>query len=40
MDPARWKTFIGWMRDNKLITSLPSPSEVLSNDYLPGRIPE
>jgi putative hydroxymethylpyrimidine transport system substrate-binding protein len=40
MDPAQWEQFIGWMRDNELISSLPSPSDVLSNDYLPGKIPD
>ena len=40
MDPARWREFIGWMRDNDLISSLPTPDEVLSNDYLPGEIPD
>ena len=40
MDPAQWRNFIGWMRDNELIPSLPSPSQVLSNAYLPGNIPE
>ncbi len=40
MDPRRWAEFIGWMRDNGLIRSLPAPSEVLSNDYLPGIIDE
>jgi putative hydroxymethylpyrimidine transport system substrate-binding protein len=40
MDPAQWDTFIGWMRDNELISSLPAAPEMLSNDYLPGKIPE
>ena len=40
MDPAGWSTFAGWMRDNGLISSLPEPSELLSNDYLSGEIPE
>jgi putative hydroxymethylpyrimidine transport system substrate-binding protein len=40
MDPARWKTFAGWMRDNGLIQSLPEPGELLSNSYLSGEIPE
>ena len=40
MDPEEWQRFIFWMRDNGLITSRPTPSDVLSNDYLPGRIPE
>ncbi|HEU4392197.1 MAG TPA: ABC transporter substrate-binding protein [Solirubrobacterales bacterium] len=41
MDPAQWETFTAWMRDNELIGSLPLPSELLTNDYLPGdEIPE
>jgi putative hydroxymethylpyrimidine transport system substrate-binding protein len=40
MAPGQWRKFIGWMRDNELIESLPSPASVLSNDYLPGEIPE
>jgi putative hydroxymethylpyrimidine transport system substrate-binding protein len=40
MDPARWGEFLGWMRDNEQIASLPQPSQLLSNDYLPGTIPE
>jgi putative hydroxymethylpyrimidine transport system substrate-binding protein len=40
MDPGEWRAFIGWMRDNGLIESLPEPGELLSNAYLPGEIPE
>ena len=40
MDPAQWRNFIGWMRDNELIPALPPTSQVLSNAYLPGSIPE
>jgi len=40
MDPQEWRTFTGWMRDNELISSLPEPSELLSNAYLSGDIPE
>jgi hypothetical protein len=40
MDPARWREFIGWMRDNGQISSLPSPDAVLTNGLLPGRIPD
>jgi putative hydroxymethylpyrimidine transport system substrate-binding protein len=40
MDPARWGEFIGWMRDNDQIESLPAADEALTNDYLPGKIPE
>jgi putative hydroxymethylpyrimidine transport system substrate-binding protein len=40
MDPALWGEFAGWMRDNELIETLPAPSSLLSDDYLPGEIPE
>jgi len=40
MNPQEWETFIGWMRDHGLIKGRPEPSEVLSNEYLPGRIPK
>ncbi len=40
MDPVQWRNFISWMRDNELIKSLPTPSQVLSDSYLPGKIPE
>jgi putative hydroxymethylpyrimidine transport system substrate-binding protein len=40
MDPAEWRTFAGWMRDNDLISSLLEPGELLSNAYLSGEIPE
>jgi len=40
MDPSQWREFIGWMRDNELISSLPATESVLSDDYLPGAIPE
>jgi putative hydroxymethylpyrimidine transport system substrate-binding protein len=40
LDPGQWKEFIGWMRDNGLISTLPSTGSVLSNAYLPGAIPE
>jgi putative hydroxymethylpyrimidine transport system substrate-binding protein len=40
MDPAAWKRFGAWMRDNELIATLPSAADLLTNDYLPGEIPE
>lgn len=40
MDPAEWETFAGWMRDNGQIATLPEASELLSNAYLAGDIPE
>jgi putative hydroxymethylpyrimidine transport system substrate-binding protein len=40
MNASQWTDFIAWMRDNELISSEPSPSQELSNDYVPGKIPE
>lgn len=41
MNPEEWSNFAGWMRDNGLIESLPTASELLDNGYLPsGEIPE
>ena len=40
MNPDKWMTFAGWMRDNELIESPPRTALPLSNDYLPGEIPE
>ena len=40
MNPAEWTKFIGWMRDNGLIESLPAAGEVLDDSYLPGKISE
>lgn len=40
MNPDDWDTFAGWMRDNELIEALPRASELLTNAYLPGEIPE
>jgi putative hydroxymethylpyrimidine transport system substrate-binding protein len=40
MNSQEWETFIGWMRDHGLISGRPAPSDVLSNEYLPGRIPK
>jgi putative hydroxymethylpyrimidine transport system substrate-binding protein len=40
MDAAEWKEFIAWFRDSGQISSLPAPGEVLTNEYLPGEIPE
>jgi putative hydroxymethylpyrimidine transport system substrate-binding protein len=40
MNPDDWDTFAGWMRDNEQIETLPRASELLTNAYLPGEIPE
>jgi putative hydroxymethylpyrimidine transport system substrate-binding protein len=40
MSPAAWTKFIGWMRDNGLIETLPTAAESLDDSYLPGAISE
>ncbi len=40
MDPAAWSKFIAWMHENGLISAAPTTSAVMSDDYLPGSIPE
>ena len=40
LDPAAWSRFVAWMRENGQISGRPAPPELLSDDYLPGRIPE
>ncbi len=40
MNPAEWKAFIAWMRENDLISGNPTTAEVLSNAYLAGQIPD
>jgi len=40
MASVEWARFIAWMRDNGQISSLPATPEVLTNEYLPGSIPE
>jgi putative hydroxymethylpyrimidine transport system substrate-binding protein len=40
MNPAEWKAFIAWMRENDLISGSPTTAEVLSNEYLAGQIPQ
>jgi putative hydroxymethylpyrimidine transport system substrate-binding protein len=37
MDQNQWKTFIGWMRDHGLISSLPTTAAVLTEALLPTR---
>jgi putative hydroxymethylpyrimidine transport system substrate-binding protein len=38
MDPAEWRRFAGWMRDNGLLSTLLGPEQLLSNAYLSGEI--
>jgi putative hydroxymethylpyrimidine transport system substrate-binding protein len=40
MDPEKWSAFIAWMSENGQIEGRPAASEVLSNEYLAGEIPE
>jgi putative hydroxymethylpyrimidine transport system substrate-binding protein len=40
MDTGEWTSFIAWMRDNGLISSLPAASEAVDDSYLPGTISE
>jgi putative hydroxymethylpyrimidine transport system substrate-binding protein len=40
MNAPEWGDFIAWMSENELLSSEPAPSQVLSNAYLPGKIPE
>jgi putative hydroxymethylpyrimidine transport system substrate-binding protein len=40
MNPDEWTAFIAWMNENGLIAKRPPVSEVLTNDYLPGKISE
>jgi len=40
MQASQWADFSAWMRQNELIGSEPDPSQVLSNSYLPGSVPE
>jgi putative hydroxymethylpyrimidine transport system substrate-binding protein len=40
MNADEWERFVLWMRDNELIASRPSATDLLTDEYLPGRIPE
>jgi putative hydroxymethylpyrimidine transport system substrate-binding protein len=40
MDPAAWARFISWMRGNELISKRIAPAEALTDEYLPGGVPQ
>jgi putative hydroxymethylpyrimidine transport system substrate-binding protein len=40
MDPALWRDFAGFMVDEDLIEAVPATDEMLTNDLLPGKIPD
>jgi len=35
-DPAEWKAFAGWMRDNRLVKDIPGARGAFDNRFLPG----
>jgi ABC-type nitrate/sulfonate/bicarbonate transport system substrate-binding protein len=39
MDPGQWQRFAGFMTDERLIDSLPSPEDLLTNELLPQGPP-
>jgi putative hydroxymethylpyrimidine transport system substrate-binding protein len=40
MDPREWQRFAQFFADHGLIEALPDTDDVLTNDLLPGRIPD
>ena len=40
LDAERWGRFAAWMRDNGLVESLVDAEEAVTNELLPGGIPE
>jgi putative hydroxymethylpyrimidine transport system substrate-binding protein len=40
MDPKEWERFAGFLADNGLIGSRPAAGELLTNELLPGQIPD
>ena len=40
MNPREWEEFAGFLADEGVIGALPETSEVLTNDLLPGEVPE
>ena len=40
LDAERWEKFVAWMRDNGLIESLVPADEAVTNELLPGGIPD
>ena len=40
MDPKQWQRFAQFFADHGLIQALPSTGDVLTNDLLPGKIPD
>jgi putative hydroxymethylpyrimidine transport system substrate-binding protein len=37
LDPAKWRNYGGWMRQNGLLDDLPDLSSTITNDLLPGQ---
>lgn len=40
MDPAAWNHFIAWMRENELLSKPLAAAEALTDEYLPGGVPQ
>jgi putative hydroxymethylpyrimidine transport system substrate-binding protein len=40
MDPAEWEPFAAFFADRGLIETRPGAEELLTNEYLPGEVPE
>jgi len=40
LSPEEWRDFAAWMRDNGLVEELIEPAKLITNDYLPGPVPE
>ena len=39
MDPKQWQRFAQFFADHGVIKAVPSTGDVLTNDLLPGKIP-
>lgn len=35
-DPAEWRAFTAWMRENRLVKKIPDADEAFDNSFLPG----
>ena len=40
MSPREWERLAGFFADRGLIHTRPAAAELLTNDYLPGKIPD
>jgi hypothetical protein len=40
MSPREWEAFAGFFADNGLISTRPTAADMLTNELLPGQIPD